>query len=214
MDNQLMQAIFEALGPVKAPEKQEMLTDARPYLTAPPIARLVGALVDAVNSTKAERKRVKTEHRQLVGYIKHSDFVSRYLYQYRPLLQRVGVEDWVAFGRYVKTHGGWSSVHEHMCNTIRQFRPLIDANDLESERKILSHAITFYCLRVYKAHTILDHMSEQEVWMRMKMNVLELKHTHSDFENTFSQQCLLNIYEKLADGIMFYKTLSLENSIL
>lgn len=54
MDDQPMQAIFEALGPIEAPAKQDMLTDARPYLTAPPIARLVGALVDALNSTKAQ----------------------------------------------------------------------------------------------------------------------------------------------------------------
>ena len=186
MDDQSVKSIFEALGPAEAPEKQEILTDAKPYLAAPPVARLVAALLGTVNFEKQARERSETEYNRLIAYLRHGDFVSRYLHQYRPLLQEVGVDDWIAFGRFVKDHGGWSYVHDCMKNTIRQIRPGIDADALELERKALSHGITFYCHRVYKAHAILDHMSEQEVWAKMNANVVHLKHDHCVFESSLS----------------------------
>jgi len=178
---------------------------AKPYLGTAPVAQLVTTLVDALNPEKAKREAIKREHNQLLASLLHGDFVLRYLAQYKELLRKRAVENWLQLGQGIKRHG-WHSIHADMRAVIRGVHQRISPDELEAERKLFSHAITFYCHRVTRAHAILDTMSEKELWNKLRENVDALENDHNTFEHPLTRQYLLRIYDRLANGIMFEKS--------
>ena len=90
-----------------------------------------------------------------------------------------------------------------MLDVIRHVHHNMSDDALESERKLFSHAITFYCLRVYNAHIILDTMSEQDLWEKLRGIVVALRNNDVNFRHPLTRDYLLRIYDTLADAIMF-----------
>ena len=204
MDDQMLRSVYEAL-PADDGASQAILEAAKPYLGTAPVAQLVTTLVDALNAEKAKREAIERVHNQLLASFVHGDFVLRYLAQYKELLRRRALDNWLQLSKHIK-RDGWHSIHTDMRAVIRHVHQRIGPDELEAERKLFSHAITFYCHRVASAHAILYTMSEQKLWRKLRENVVALENDHNTFEHPLTSQYLLRIYDRLANGIIFEKS--------
>jgi len=97
-------SVYQAL-PADDGASQAILEAAKPYLGTAPVAQLVTTLVDALNAEKAKREAIERVHNQLLASFVHGDFVLRYLAQYKELLRRRALDNWLQLSKHIKRDG-------------------------------------------------------------------------------------------------------------